>query len=220
MVEKGTDEDFGRNPETMNKIDEGPFYAVELTPAVVATTGGARRDTHSRALDWNDEPIKGLYCVGELGSYVSNLYQNGIFLNECITSGRAAAQDIFGVEPHDDYKGNDYVKPLEEDIVAVGGSSSTLKPATDASNEADGEYVASAEASHGPYTVSCSVKDHKITEIKILEGRDNMFMTDEQLEEFVNNIITNQSLEVDSITGATMDSEAIIGAIQLAFSRK
>ena len=48
MVEKGVDEDFGRDPETMAKIDEGPFYAVELTPAVVATTGGARRNTHSR----------------------------------------------------------------------------------------------------------------------------------------------------------------------------
>ncbi len=220
MVEKGVDDDFGRNPETMAKIDEGPFYAFELTPAVVATTGGARRDTHSRALDWNDNPIPNLYCVGELGSYVSNLYQNGIFLNECITSGRAAAQHIFGVEQHDDYHGNDYVKPLEEDIVAVGGSQSTLKPATDASKKNDGEYVASAQATHGPYTVKCVVKDHQIVSIEIIEGRENMFMTDEQLEEFVNKIITDQTLQVDAIAGATMDSEAIVSAIQLAFSRK
>ena len=220
MVEKGVDEDFGRDPETMAKIDEGPFYAVELTPAVVATTGGARRNTHSQALDRNDEPIPGLYCVGELGSYVSNLYQNGIFLNECFTSGRAAAQHIFGVEEHFDYKGNDYVVPLEEDIVPVAGSSSSLKPAMDASKEDDGEYVASGNATHGPYTVSCTVKDHQIVSIEIIEGRENMFMTDEQLEEFINTIIETQSLAVDAITGATMDSEGIIAAIQLAFSRK
>ena len=220
MVEKGVDEDFGRDLETMAKIDQGPFYAVELTPAVVATTGGARRNIHSQALDWNDQPIPGLYCVGELGSYVSNLYQNGIFLNECITSGRAAAQHIFGAAPHDDYRGNDYVKPLEESIVPVGGSSSTLKPAMDASKEADGEYIASANATHGPYTVRCVVKDHQIVSIEIIEGRDNMFMTDEQLDAFVSAIIEGQTLQVDAITGATIDSEGIISAIQLAFSRK
>ena len=95
-----------------------------------------------------------------------------------------------------------------------------LKPAMDASKEDDGEYVASGNATHGPYTVSCTVKDHQIVSIEIIEGRENMFMTDEQLEEFINTIIETQSLAVDAITGATMDSEGIIAAIQLAFSRK
>ena len=47
-----------------------------------------------------------------------------------------------------------------------------------------------------------------------------MFMTDEQLDTFVKSILDQQSLEVDIITGATIDSEGIIEAIQLAFSRK
>ena len=56
--------------------------------------------------------------------------------------------------------------------------------------------------------------------IEIIEGRENMFMTDEQLDTFVKSILDQQSLEVDIITGATIDSEGIIEAIQLAFSRK
>ena len=44
----------------MAKIDTAPYYAVSITPTLVATTGGAKRDTASRVLDWNDEPIKGL----------------------------------------------------------------------------------------------------------------------------------------------------------------
>ena len=39
-----------------------------------------------------DEPIAGLYEAGELGSYVANLYQNGVFLSEAMLSGRTAAQ--------------------------------------------------------------------------------------------------------------------------------
>lgn len=220
MCAKGTDEDFGRNPETMGPIEKGPFYAVALTPALVATTGGAMRDTHSRALDWNNNPIPNLYCVGELGSYVSNLYQNGIFLNECITSGRAAAQDAFGVEPHFDYKGNDYVQPLEVNVAEVGGSTSSLSAAVNAKGKKDGEYTASAESLHGPFVVTCVVKDEHMVEIRIDEGRDNMFMTDEQLEAYTRTILEGQSLEVDVIAGATVDSEGIVKAIQLAFSRR
>lgn len=34
--------------------------------------------------------------AGELGSYVANLYQNGVFLSEAMLSGRTAAQTAFG----------------------------------------------------------------------------------------------------------------------------
>ena len=87
----GVDAEFGRDPEKMAKIDTAPYYAVSITPTLVATTGGAKRDTAGRVLNWNDEPIAGLYEAGELGSYVSNLYQNGVFLSEAMLSGRTAA---------------------------------------------------------------------------------------------------------------------------------
>ena len=80
----------------MAKIDTAPYYAVSITPTLVATTGGAKRDTAGRVLNWNDEPIAGLYEAGELGSYVANLYQNGVFLSEAMLSGRTAAQTAFG----------------------------------------------------------------------------------------------------------------------------
>lgn len=99
MAESGTDEDFGRDPEMMRPISEPPYYAVELFPALVATTGGAKRNPYSQALNWEDEPIARLYTAGQLGSYVSNLYQNGIFLSEAIMSGRAAAQHALSLDP-------------------------------------------------------------------------------------------------------------------------
>jgi len=89
----GKDSKWGRDPKTMAKIEKAPFYAVSLAPALVATTGGAMRDTKSRVLDWRGNVIPRLYEAGELGSYVANLYQNGVFLAEAILSGRAAASD-------------------------------------------------------------------------------------------------------------------------------
>ncbi len=92
-VDAGKDAQWGRDPKTMAKIEQGPFYAVSLTPALVSTTGGAVRDPQSRVLDWRGNAIPRLYEAGELGSYVANLYQNGVFLAEAMFSGRAAAKD-------------------------------------------------------------------------------------------------------------------------------
>ena len=56
----GRDE-FGRSIETMEPIDTAPFYAVGITPTLVATTGGAERNVKAQVLDWNDNPIPFLY---------------------------------------------------------------------------------------------------------------------------------------------------------------
>ena len=217
MCAKGVDEDFGRDIETMAPIEEGPFYSVELTPCVVATTGGAVRNPKSQVLDWNENVIPHLYTAGELGSYVSNLYQNGTFLNECISSGRAAAQDIYGVEPHYDYKGNDYVVPLEDDTVRdMVWSSSSVGPVMNASKAKDGEYYRSSESTHGPWTMTFTVKDGKFTSFAMTEGAENLLMTEEQFKSFTDSIIEAQDLGVDAVSGCTQDSEAIVAAIQKA----
>ncbi|MDD7447031.1 MAG: FAD-binding protein [Clostridiales bacterium] len=217
MCAKGADEDFGRDIETMAPIEEGPFYSVELTPCVVATTGGAVRNPKSQVLDWNENVIPHLYTAGELGSYVSNLYQNGTFLNECISSGRAAAQDIYGVEPHYDYKGNDYVVPLEDDTVRdMVWSSSSVGPVMNASKAKDGEYYRSSESTHGPWTMTFTVKDGKFTSFAMTEGAENLLMTEEQFKSFTDSIIEAQDLGVDAVSGCTQDSEAIVAAIQKA----
>lgn len=190
---------------------------MELTPCVVATTGGAVRNPKSQVLDWNENVIPHLYTAGELGSYVSNLYQNGTFLNECISSGRAAAQDIYGVEPHYDYKGNDYVVPLEDDTVRdMVWSSSSVGPVMNASKAKDGEYYRSSESTHGPWTMTFTVKDGKFTSFAMTEGAENMLMTEEQFKSFTDSIIEAQDLGVDVVSGCTQDSEAIVAAIQKA----
>ena len=61
----------------MTKIEVGPFYAMELVPAMVNTQGGPRRNINCEVLDLNDNPIPHLYSAGELGSFFSDNYQGG-----------------------------------------------------------------------------------------------------------------------------------------------
>ena len=184
----------------MEKIDTAPYYAVSITPTLVATTGGAKRDTAGRVLNWYDEPIAGLYEAGELGSYVANLYQNGVFLSEAMLSGRAAAQTAFGAK--------------SEFTAVVKGEAKVAW-----ADAEDGVYTATVDGLHDKIDVAITIKDGKIENIEIVGGRENMIITDEQLAEYVGAIIANQSADVDIVSGATVDCQAIGTAIGQAFAK-
>ncbi len=197
----GVDSEFGRAPEKMAPIDTAPYYAVSLIPTLVATTGGAKRDTAGRVLDWNDEPIAGLYEAGQLGSYVSNLYQNGVFLSEAMLSGRAAAQTAMG--------GVSEIKVFEK--------AENKGPAWAAA--ADGDYSVMCQGLHDPFEVIFTVKGGALAEVKTGAGRENMFMTDEQFAEYTGAIIAAQDPNVDIVAGATIDCQAIGTGINEAFTK-
>lgn len=201
MAKSGKDTDFDRDPATMQPIDQGPFYAVELTPTLVATTGGAERNTHSQVLDWDGNPIPNLYEAGELGSYVSNLYQNGVFLSEAIASGRAAAQHIFDG------------KSTVTSVIDVSSGEEEKKETE------DGTYSEVYEGMHGNSTVTVTVSEGKISAVEITEGKENLFMDDNQLTSYIDEIIAADSSDVDVIAGATLDCQGISAAIKKATNK-
>jgi len=201
MVDAGADTDFGRDITTMAKIEQGPFYAIEEVPAMPACSGGAKRNIKGQVLNWDNEPIEGLYSAGELGSLVCNLYQNGTYLHEAICSARAAIDTMLG--------GRADIKPT-----TGGGASAPWAEA------ADGDYSVMCQGLHDPFEVIFTIKDKKLVEVKVGEGRANMFMTDEQFAQYTGALIEKQNLGVDAVAGATVDCEAIAGGIMTAFSHK
>ena len=203
MVEAGKDSDFGRNPETMQKIDTAPYYAVELTPTLVATTGGAERNTHSQVLDWEGNPIPNLYEAGELGSMVSNLYQNGVFLSEAIASGRAAAQHAFNG------------KSSVTSVVEV--NTEVKEEPTEA--VADGTYDAIYKGQHGDIKIEVEIADGKIASVDAVEGKEFLFMDEEQLTAYTKAIVEADSSAIDVIAGATLDCQGISAAVKEAVNK-
>jgi len=57
--------DFGHKPNAaLGPIERPPFYAVALYPGDVGTSGGVLCDEFARVLDWDHNPIPGLYAAG------------------------------------------------------------------------------------------------------------------------------------------------------------
>jgi len=87
----------GLTPEKTNwsqRIEDGPFYAFEVTCGVTFTFGGVKVDPSARVLNRrNDEPIADLYAVGEAvgGLYYFN-YASGTGLTAGVVLGREAGK--------------------------------------------------------------------------------------------------------------------------------
>jgi succinate dehydrogenase/fumarate reductase flavoprotein subunit len=88
----GRDADFGRTL-MLAPIAPGPFYAVELSPSMLNTQGGPRRNERAQIVRPDGTPIKRLYSAGELGSIYSYLYQGTGNIGECLAFGRVAGRN-------------------------------------------------------------------------------------------------------------------------------
>lgn len=80
----------------------------------------------------------------------------------------------------------------------------------------DGQYEGSFDAIIVAATVKVTLKDHQITAIEILEHKTDRGHKAEPITELV---IATQSLEVDTVSGATNSSTVILMAIQDALEQ-
>jgi succinate dehydrogenase/fumarate reductase flavoprotein subunit len=82
MVRNGRDEDFHRGENTYDNyymwgdtdfdppyrtlglVDRGPFYAVKMEAGALGTAGGPKTNADGQVVDWDGNPIPGLYAAG------------------------------------------------------------------------------------------------------------------------------------------------------------
>lgn len=101
-VDRKDDPDFGKRPELLFPIQKPPFYASKFGPAMLAVVGGLLVDTHLRVLDAEQNPIPGLYAVGNVAGGLYGVdyptiipgNSHGRAVTWGYLAGRNAAEDI------------------------------------------------------------------------------------------------------------------------------
>jgi len=96
--EKEEDFDFGRT-QMLVPIAEPPFYALELSPSMLNTQGGPRRNGNGQIVRPDGTPVPRLYSAGELGSIYSYLYQGTGNIGECLSFGRISGRNAASEKP-------------------------------------------------------------------------------------------------------------------------
>ena len=112
-IAKGDDPKFGRkqhqvikggNPQFAPSLSaplasEGPYYAVELVPALLHSNGGPKRNAEGNIIDAENVPIPRLYGAGELGSIWGTFQQGSTNLAECLAYGIIAGRSVSALKP-------------------------------------------------------------------------------------------------------------------------
>lgn len=91
MVEKGRDEDFGR--DKLKAIDSGPYLMFSSVVSVHHTMGGVRIDPEARVLDARGARIPGLFAAGEVTGGIHGMNRLGsAALVDGVVFGRIAGR--------------------------------------------------------------------------------------------------------------------------------
>jgi hypothetical protein len=97
-AESGQDPEFSRTL-MVAPIVKPPFYVVELSPSMLNTQGGPRRNEKGQIVHPDGQPIPRLYSAGELGSIYSYLYQGTGNIGECLAFGRISGRNAAAEKP-------------------------------------------------------------------------------------------------------------------------
>ena len=75
LCEDGSDTQFGKPSNYLTTVDTPPFYASKIKVAVLVVPFGVNVDSHTRVCTSEDEPIEGLYAIGNVqGNFFTDSY--------------------------------------------------------------------------------------------------------------------------------------------------
>ena len=114
MVRNGHDDDFNRGDNTydnfhmwgdmdfeppyrtLGAIDRGPYYAVRMEAGALGTSGGPKTNAEAQVVDWNGNPIPGLYAAGNaMAAVLGEIYGGaGGTLGPGLTFGYVAGRHL------------------------------------------------------------------------------------------------------------------------------
>jgi fumarate reductase flavoprotein subunit len=96
--DSGFDPQFGVPSRFLCSVKDGPFYASLITSVQLAVPYGLHVDDNSQVCDEHDNPIPGLFAVGNVqGDFLANSYPvtvPGLNHGRCITFGRLVGQAL------------------------------------------------------------------------------------------------------------------------------
>ena len=216
--ENKLDEAFRRPEHTLLPLLEGPYYAVKMDcRGILNTQGGPERNENAEVLDVFNKPIPHLYSAGELGGVTAHDYQGGGNIAECLVFGQIAGKNAATAK--------DALPPFNTEVVASslkytkGVRNDLTKAAKTAADYEAGEnqYVGIGHGGMGgDIAVRATVVDGKIEAIEVLEHNETAGISDPAFAQIPAKVIETNSTDVDTVSGCTMTSKALIEAIKNA----
>ena len=222
FAESGIDFKADREAEYMRAFDGQKYYVVPMKSCLLNTQGGPERNEKAEILDVTGEPIPHLYSAGEMGGITAFMYQGGTNVAECFIFGKIAGTNA--AAPKDD-AGVYAVRDAVESTPAKPGEVTDLGAAAETDVETAGnEYVGSGLGMDGNVTVKVTVDDGGvITGVEVVEASETpgigTVAIEQMPEKFVGLSTAEEIDALDSISGASVTSQALRDAVKAALAQ-
>ena len=97
LCEKGCDDDFGKKPEYLHKLQTAPFWGIRRHIRCSSITAGVLTDEFGRVVTASGSVIPGLYAAGNLGGQFYGapdypFFHPGLSLGHAVTAGYIAGE--------------------------------------------------------------------------------------------------------------------------------
>ena len=200
----GNDAEFGR--ESMEEpLTTAKYYAGLCAPAVHHTMGGVKINTNTEVLKEDGSSIPGLFAAGEVTGGVHGANRlGGNAVTDIVVFGRIAGENAAKYVV--DNGGN------TEATIKVEKETETAKPEVDGGYK-DGVYTGTGKGNGGDVTVEVTVEGGNIVKIELKDHKETPGIFEGAEAGVSNEIIKTQSTDVESVSGATLTSEAIKTAV-------
>ncbi|WEV40020.1 FAD-binding protein [Lactobacillus sp. ESL0681] len=217
FAKEGMDYAYHRDGKTITAFAEnGPYYAIPLVQVIGWTQGGPKRNSNCEIVSAiDDQPIPHLYGAGELGSVITNLYQGGSNLANCLIFGKIAGENA--ARPKADVA----------DTTSVEAAKLTIKSAKLGSDLQEDEYptgkdqyIGRSSQGMGNEIVVRVTADHdNIKQVEVLKQTESDDYGLQAIKELPAKMVENNSYEVDAISGASSTSRGLKDAVKDALSK-
>ncbi|WEV70814.1 FAD-binding protein [Lactobacillus sp. ESL0785] len=220
FAQKKHDYAFHRAPETLEAFSEaGPYYAVPLVQTIGWSQAGPRRNARAEILDPDQQPLPHLYGAGELGSNMSNLYQGGSDLADCLIFGKIAGQNA--AHPKDDFEecvGNCETAKLER-AVPIQTLTSDIKK--EEYPTGPNQYIGkSAEGMGDEIVVRVTADQQKnLKKIEVLKQAESDDYGQKAIKELPSKMVNENTVDVDAISGASNTTRGLKAAVNDALAK-
>jgi polyferredoxin/uncharacterized protein with FMN-binding domain len=158
--------------------------------------------------------ITGMYYVGSFSANAitqsSNFIQNTSSNSQTSQSSSSLSKQTSSIQSETSQSDTSNSSQSQSSGTAVSKTGNSY---------ADGTYTGSGTGFRGTTTVSVTVTNHKVTDIKVLSYQDDDRFFNRAYPTVSNEIVNLQTSNVDAVSGATYSSRGIMEAVSNALSK-
>ncbi|MFH5810817.1 FAD-binding protein [Companilactobacillus sp. FL22-1] len=207
---------FNRDADTLSAFDDGPYYALAMVQGLLNTQGGPVHNSQAEVLDNDDTVIPHLYAAGELGSLMGRQYNGGSNLAEDLIFGKIAGENAASLK-------KEIATPTVDAQTSASVHESGLGSDIGEENyeTKENQYIGKSTAGMGNEIVVRVTAENKddIQAIEVLKQSESDDYGLKAVKELPQEIVAKNSVDVDSISGASASSKAIKEAVANALKQ-